>query len=173
MTEHVRPNNVEEKPGSATSRKEKEKDGLKSPDLVEVKGGGYSKRCVLPTVCLSVLLSALVGAGIFFLVYHFVVEFSYCPWTQMTTGCYQFFQDSKNWSEAQSLCRRRGGRLAELEGFDKQMDVVNLYSNGGHRPSLLDWRIRIQRRRHDLHLERVRQSDGQILHRMGVRISKK
>ena len=108
--------NVEEKPGSASSRKEKEKDGVKSPDLVEVKAGGYTKRCVVPTLFLSVILSGLAGAGIFFLVYYFVVEFSYCPWTQMPTGCYQFFQDSKNWSEAQSLCRRRGGRLAELEG---------------------------------------------------------
>ena len=104
----------------------------------------------------------------------------------MPTGCYQFFQDSKNWSEAQRLCQRRGGRLAELEGkvrngsvkycglitgirniangnrntnqrqttvavqsttrdresnktfftgFDKQMDVVNLYSTGGHSPA--------------------------------------
>ena len=38
---------VEEKPGSASSRKEKEKDGLKSPisnDLVEVKTSGYSKK---------------------------------------------------------------------------------------------------------------------------------
>jgi len=130
-------NNVDEKPGSATSRKEKEKagDGVKSPDLVEVKAGGYSKKCVIPTLCLSILISGLLGAGIFFLVYYFVVEFTYCPWTQMPTGCYQFFQDSRNWSDAQSLCRRRGGRLAELEGFDKQMDVVNLYSNGGHSPS--------------------------------------
>ena len=38
--------NVEEKPSSAGSRKEKEKDGLKSPvgDLVEVKTSGYSKK---------------------------------------------------------------------------------------------------------------------------------
>ena len=70
--------NVDEKPGSASSRKEKEKggDGVKSPDLVEVKTGGYSKKCVIPTVCLSVILSGLAGAGIFFLVYYFVVEFS-------------------------------------------------------------------------------------------------
>ena len=70
--------NVDEKPGSASSRKEKEKgvDGVKSPDLVEVKTGGYSKKCVIPTICLSVILSGLAGAGIFFLVYYFVVEFS-------------------------------------------------------------------------------------------------
>ena len=49
---------------------------MKSPDLVEVKTGGYSKKCVIPTVCLSVILSGLAGAGIFFLVYYFVVEFS-------------------------------------------------------------------------------------------------
>ena len=38
--------NVEEKPSSAGSRKEKEKDGLKSPvgELVEVKTSGYSKK---------------------------------------------------------------------------------------------------------------------------------
>ena len=42
--------NVEEKPSSAGSRKEKEKDGLKSPvgDLVEVKTSGYSKKWDLP-----------------------------------------------------------------------------------------------------------------------------
>ena len=41
----------------------------------------------------------------------------YCPWTRMPTGCYQYFQDSQNWTGAQQLCRRRGGRLAELEGL--------------------------------------------------------
>ena len=63
---------------------------------------------------------------------------AYCPWTQMPTGCYQFFQDSQveflkwndiicletcwdrklvqNWSQAQHLCKQRGGRLAELAG---------------------------------------------------------
>jgi len=128
-------NNVDEKPGSASSRKEKGGDGFKSPDLVEVKTGAYTKKCVLPTIFLSIILSGLAGAGIFFLAYYFTVEFAYCPWNKMPTGCYQFFQDSKNWSEAQSLCRRRGGRLAELEGFDKQMDVVNLYSTGGHSPA--------------------------------------
>ena len=42
--------NVEEKPSSAGSRKEKEKDGLKSPvgELVEVKTSGYSKKWDLP-----------------------------------------------------------------------------------------------------------------------------
>ena len=49
---------------------------MKSPDLVEVKAGGYSKKCVIPTLCLSILISGLLGAGIFFLVYYFVVEFS-------------------------------------------------------------------------------------------------
>lgn len=130
-------NNVEEKPSSAGSRKEKEKDGLKSPvgDLVEVKTSGYSKKCVIPTVFLSVIISALAGAGIFYLIYFFLVEFSYCPWTRLPTGCYQYFQDSQNWTAAQTLCRRRGGRLAELEGFDKQMDVVNLYTSAGHSPA--------------------------------------
>ena len=39
---------VDEKPGSAGSRKEKEKEVLKSPvhDLVEVKSSGYSKKWV-------------------------------------------------------------------------------------------------------------------------------
>jgi len=130
-------NQVDEKPGSAGSRKEKEKEVLKSPvhDLVEVKSSGYSKKCVIPTVILSVLISGLAGAGIFYLIYFFLVEFTYCPWTRMPTGCYQYFQDSQNWTGAQNLCRRRGGRLAELEGFDKQMDVVNLYSSAGHSPA--------------------------------------
>ena len=88
-------------------------------------------RCVIPTVILSVLLAGLAGAAIFFIVYYILAIMSklssvctpllnvcpaYCPWTQMGTGCYQFFQDSRNWSAAQALCRRRGGRLAELDG---------------------------------------------------------
>ena len=35
---------VEEKPGSASSRKEKEALKSANDDLVEVKGGGYSKK---------------------------------------------------------------------------------------------------------------------------------
>ena len=35
---------VEEKPGSASSRKEKEALKAANDDLVEVKGGGYSKK---------------------------------------------------------------------------------------------------------------------------------
>ena len=66
---------VDEKPGSASSRKEKGGDGFKSPDLVEVKTGAYTKKCVLPTVFLSIILSGLAGAGIFFLTYYFTVEF--------------------------------------------------------------------------------------------------
>jgi len=134
---------VEEKPSSAASKgrgeKDKDKEAAKAeldPDLVEVRpGGGYSKKCVIPTVILAVLLAGAAGAGIFFAVYYFLFMISYCPWTQMATGCYQFFQDSKNWTQAQQLCRARGGRLAELEGFDKQMDVVNLYDMGGHQPA--------------------------------------
>ena len=67
--------NVDEKPGSASSRKEKGGDGFKSPDLVEVKTGAYTKKCVLPTLFLSIILSGLAGAGIFFLAYYFTVEF--------------------------------------------------------------------------------------------------
>lgn len=67
--------NVDDKPGSASSRKEKGGDGFKSPDLVEVKTGAYTKKCVLPTVFLSIVLSGLAGAGIFFLAYYFTVEF--------------------------------------------------------------------------------------------------
>ena len=44
----------------------------------------------------------------------------YCPWTRLPTGCYQYFQDSQNWTAAQTLCRRRGGRLAELEGEQRE-----------------------------------------------------
>ena len=33
-------------------------------------------RCVIPTVFLSITLSALAGAGIFYLIYFFLVEFS-------------------------------------------------------------------------------------------------
>ena len=79
--------NVDDKPGSASSRKEKGGDGFKSPDLVEVKTGAYTKKCVLPTVFLSIILSGLAGAGIFFLAYYFTVEFceyslsSHCPLT--------------------------------------------------------------------------------------------
>ena len=40
----------------------------------------------------------------------------FCPWTKTGTGCYQYFQDSKDWFDAQQLCRKRGGRLAELSG---------------------------------------------------------
>ena len=46
------------------------------------------------------------------------LQSGYCPWTRLPTGCYQYFQDSQNWTAAQALCRRRGGRLAELEGED-------------------------------------------------------
>ena len=67
--------NVDDKPGSASSRKEKGGDGFKSPDLVEVKTGAYTKKCVLPTLLLSIILSGLAGAGIFFLTYYFTVEF--------------------------------------------------------------------------------------------------
>ena len=42
---------------------------------MEVKTGAYSKKCVLPTVFLSIILSGLAGAGIFFLTYYFTVEF--------------------------------------------------------------------------------------------------
>ena len=114
----------------------------------------FAFRCVIPTVFLSVILSALAGAGIFYLIYFFLVEFSkyllikslkrgrgmfsqkispeseswsnhqmtsgYCPWTRLPTGCYQYFQDSQNWTAAQALCRRRGGRLAELEGEERE-----------------------------------------------------
>ena len=66
---------MDDKPGSASSRKEKGGDGFKSPDLVEVKTGAYTKKCVLPTVFLSIILSGLAGAGIFFLAYYFTVEF--------------------------------------------------------------------------------------------------
>lgn len=130
---------VEEKPTSAGSkgRGEKDKEAAKTdPALVEVKnGGGYSKKCVIPTIILAVLIAGAAGAGLFFLLYYILFLMSYCPWTQMPTGCYQFFQDNQNWSQAQNLCRLRGGRLAELAGFDKQMDVVNLYDNAGHKPA--------------------------------------
>lgn len=127
---------VEEKPSSAGSRKVPAESGKTTdPDLVEVKSGSYTKKCVIPTLCLAVLLAGLAGAGIFFLVYYILVLMSYCPWSQLTTGCYQFFQDKQNWTQAQRLCRIRGGRLAELEGFDKQMEVVNLYTSGGHSPA--------------------------------------
>lgn len=130
-------NAVEEKPSSAGSRKVPVESAKAAPDtdLVEVKAGGYTKKCVIPTMCLAVLLAGLAGAGIFFLVYYILVIMTYCPWTQLSTGCYQFFQDNQNWTMAQQLCRGRGGRLAELEGFDKQMDVVNLYTSGGHSPA--------------------------------------
>jgi len=129
-------NAVEEKPSSAGSKKTPA-DGVKTPDpdLVEVKAGSYTKKCVIPTVCLAVILASMAGAGIFFLVYYILIMMTYCPWTQLSTGCYQFFQDNQNWTHAQHLCRGRGGRLAELEGFDKQMDVVNLYTSGGHSPA--------------------------------------
>lgn len=124
---------VEEKPssaGSKSSKKEKEAE-----NLVEVKSSGYSKKCVIPTVLLAVLLAGAAGAGLFFLLYYILFLMTYCPWTQMPTGCYQFFQDSQNWTQAQHLCKLRGGRLAELAGFDKQMDVVNLYDLAGHSPA--------------------------------------
>lgn len=129
-------NAVEEKPSSAGSKKTPA-DGVKTPDpdLVEVKSGSYTKKCVIPTLCLAVLLAGMAGAGIFFLVYYILIMMTYCPWTQLSTGCYQFFQDNQNWTHAQHLCRGRGGRLAELAGFDKQMDVVNLYTSAGHSPA--------------------------------------
>eukprot|EP00090_Calanus_glacialis_P004283 TRINITY_DN13165_c0_g1_i1.p1 TRINITY_DN13165_c0_g1~~TRINITY_DN13165_c0_g1_i1.p1 ORF type:complete len:218 (-),score=42.18 TRINITY_DN13165_c0_g1_i1:197-850(-) len=129
-------NAVEEKPSSAGSKKTPA-DGVKTPDpdLVEVKAGSYTKKCVIPTLCLAVLLAGMAGAGIFFLVYYILIMMTYCPWTQLSTGCYQFFQDNQNWTHAQHLCRGRGGRLAELAGFDKQMDVVNLYTSAGHSPA--------------------------------------
>ena len=40
-------------------------------------------RCVVPTVLLSVLISGLVGAGVFYLIYFFLVEFSEFPSTRV------------------------------------------------------------------------------------------
>ena len=40
-------------------------------------------RCVVPTVLLSVLISGLVGAGVFYLIYFFLVEFSEYPSTRV------------------------------------------------------------------------------------------
>merc|ERR1711890_205387 len=88
---------------------------------VEVKSSGYSKKCVIPTVIVAVLLAGAAGAGLFFPLYYILFLMTYCPWTQMPTGCYQFFQDSQNWNQAQHLC--------------KQMGVVNLYDLAGHSPA--------------------------------------
>jgi len=108
----------------------------KEPNLVDVTPGkSFSRRCVILTVILAVLIALGVGAALFFLIYYLLVLMNYCPWTRLDTGCYQFFQDDRNWHGAQEVCKERGGRLAELAGFDKQTDVVNLFSNGGHSPS--------------------------------------
>jgi len=108
----------------------------KEPDLVDVTPGkSFSRRCVFPTVVLTVLLSLGLGAAIFFLIYYLLVLMNYCPWTRLNTGCYQYFQDDRDWYGAQNICKERGGRLAELSGFDKQTDVVKLFGLGGHSPS--------------------------------------
>ena len=61
-----------------------------------------------------VLIRPIVFANL--LVIKFNLFSDYCPWTRLDTGCYQFFQDRKNWSSAQALCMERGGHLAELTG---------------------------------------------------------
>jgi len=93
---------------------------------------GFSKGCVIPCVLLSILISLGLGAAIFYVVYYLLIVKDYCPWTQMGTGCYQFFQEEKDWYKAQEACQARGGHLAQLEGFDKQTDVVRLFNEGSH-----------------------------------------
>lgn len=104
------------------------------PDAT-AQNSGFTKKCVIPSLALAILLSLAVGAAVFFLIYYILFIIDYCPWNQLDTGCYQFFQDNKNWSDAQTACMERGGHLAELTGFDKQTDVVSLYSDGGHSPA--------------------------------------
>jgi len=108
----------------------------RDPDLVDVTPSkSFSRRCVIPTFILAVLFSLGLGAAVFFLVYYILILMNYCPWTKLETGCYQFFQDNRDWYSAQAICQQRGGRLAELAGFDKQTDVVSLFSFGGHSPA--------------------------------------
>lgn len=132
----VEANSTPEKVAPAVNSRPESAGKQPSQNLVDVtSSNAFSRRCVIPTVILAVLIALGLGAAIFFVVYYFLILMNYCPWTRLETGCYQFFQDKKSWEEAQSLCKERGGRLAELAGFDKQTDVVGLYTSGGHSPA--------------------------------------